>query len=147
MSRYNRILVPVDFSDTSVAAMKAAIELALELNAELQVIHVCQMHASDLLEGSMGDASAIESQAISEAEKKLEGFIKEYLSNGISISTTISTGDPHDVINQMAKEINADMIVMGTHGRTGLSHMVMGSVAENVLRHAEVPVMSIRHSN
>lgn len=146
MSRYNRILVPVDFSDASVEAIKAAIELALELNAELQVIHICQMHASDLLEGSMGDAITIESQSVSEAKKNLDEFIKNHVSNGISVSTSISTGDPHNEINQAAKELNADMIVMGTHGRTGLSHLVMGSVAENVLRHATVPVMSIRHA-
>ncbi|MEE9552482.1 MAG: universal stress protein, partial [Gammaproteobacteria bacterium] len=106
----------------------------------------CQMHASDLLEGSMGDAITIESQSVSEAKKNLDEFIKNHVSNGISVSTSISTGDPHNEINQAAKELNADMIVMGTHGRTGLSHLVMGSVAENVLRHATVPVMSIRHA-
>lgn len=147
MSKYNRILVAVDFSEPSKLALKKAIELAIELKAELVVIHVFKMHARDLTEGGMEDASKIESQAVKELEKKLKEFVEIHLNNEISVLTNIYVGDPYVEINQAAAQTHADMIVMGTHGRTGLAHLVMGSVAENVLRHAEVPVISVRYTD
>ena len=75
---------------------------------------------------------------------KLDEFIKNYSTLEINITTGSYAGFPHVEIINSAKESNADMIVMGTHGRTGLSHVILGSVAERVIRISDIPVLTVR---
>lgn len=144
MSTYKRILVAVDLSAAADAVMKTAVELGRALQAELHVVHIHKIHAGNLVEGGMADAGVLASQEIADLELKLESFTAQYAAAGINITTNVYSGDPSLKINQVADQIGADMIVMGTHGRAGIAHLVLGSVAENVLRHARVPVVSIR---
>jgi len=144
MNTYKRLLVAVDLSEASDAVMKTAIELGRALRAELHVVHIHKIHAANLVEGGMADAGVLASQEIAELELKLERFTAQYATSGINITTNVYSGDPGLRINQAADQIDAGMIVMGTRGRTGIAHLVLGSVAENVLRHAGVPVVSIR---
>ena len=144
MSKYKRLLVAIDLAAGSDEVMKTAMELGRALQAELHVIHVHKIHAGNLLEGGMADAGVLAAQEIADLELQLERFAAQFAESGITITTDIYSGEPYLEIIQAVDKSGADMIVMGTHGRTGVAHLVLGSVAENVLRHARVPVISIR---
>ena len=144
MSKYKRLLVAIDLAAGSDVVMKTAMELGRALLAELHVIHVHKIHAGNLLEGGMADAGVLAAQEIADLELQLERFAAQFAESGINITTDVYSGEPYLEINQAVDKSGADMIVMGTHGRTGVAHLVLGSVAENVLRHARVPVISIR---
>ena len=144
MSKYKRLLVAIDLAAGSDVVMKTAMELGRALQAELHVIHVHKIHAGNLLEGGMADAGVLAAQEIADLELQLERFAAQFAESGITITTDIYSGEPYLEIIQAVDKSGADMIVMGTHGRTGVAHLVLGSVAENVLRHARVPVISIR---
>lgn len=144
MSRYKRLLVAVDLSGASDMVMKTAMELGRALQAELHIIHVHKIHAGNLMEGGMEDAEVLAAQEVAKLEIKLAEFATQYVDAGIAMTTAVYSGEPYLEIVQAADKAGADMIIMGTHGRTGVAYLVLGSVAENVLRHAKVPVMSIR---
>ena len=144
MSKYKRLLVAIDLAAGADVVMKTAIELGRALQAELHIVHVHKIHAGNLLEGGMADAGLLAAQEIADLELQLERFTAQFAESGINITTDVYSGEPYLEINQAVDKTGADMIVMGTHGRTGVAHLVLGSVAENVLRHARVPVISIR---
>ncbi len=143
MNKFNKILVAIDFSDISAKAFTTAVDLAKRLDASLHVAHIVQIHAMNIPESGaiqIEELEAIEEQAASE---NMDKYVKQH-GDGVAIIRTIVHGDPAVQINNIVKETGADMIVMGTHGRSGLAHLVMGSVAETVLRNAEVPVMCVK---
>ena len=124
MKTYKRLLVPIDFSDASVAALSTALDLAHSLGAEIRTIHVHQLQVPYVGDGGF--------------------YVPEMGDSDINIMQEVRLGDPETEINEIADEYQVDMIVMGTHGRSGLSHLLMGSVTESVLRHTNVPVLVIR---
>jgi nucleotide-binding universal stress UspA family protein len=144
MSKYKHILVPVDLSAASDAVILSAIDMGNALQAALHIIHVHKVHAGNLVEGGMEDADALTTREATKLKKTLDEYITKYAKAGITMTTAIYSGEPYVEILQAADKTSADMIIMGTHGRTGVAHLVIGSVAENVLRHARVPVMAIR---
>lgn len=145
MSVYKRLLVAVDLSAASSVVMQAAVELARVLGGEVRVIHVHKVRAGNLVEGGMEDAGALAAQEVAKLEAQLEQFAANYVADGIAMTLAVYSGEPSFEIVQAAAESGAGMIVMGTHGRTGLSHLVLGSVAENVLRQARIPVVCIKY--
>jgi nucleotide-binding universal stress UspA family protein len=148
MSHFKEILVATDFSDSSIKALQVARELGIRLNARLNIIHFVPTRISSVdIEGMETEANYIEQihqTDLKEADKKLQGFIQIHTMAEDDIIQYICTGEPEDGINTKAREIGADMICMGTHGRSGLKHLLMGSVAENVLKSADIPVLCIR---
>ena len=144
MSTYKRLLVAVDLSAASDVVMKTAVKLGRALQAELHIIHIHKIRAGNLLEGGMADAGNLAAQEIADLELKLERFVAQFVEPGIIMTMNVYSGEPYLEINRAADKSGADMIIMGTHGRTGVAHLVLGSVAENVLRHARVPVISIK---
>lgn len=143
MTQFKKILVPVDFSGLSEKAFFAAVDLAKELNASLHVVHIVQIHSTNIPESGMVHFEELQKKEEANAKTKLDKYI-ENNGGGLDISTTILHGDPAAQINKTVKETGADMIIMGTHGRTGMAHLLMGSVAESVLRNSKVPVMCIK---
>jgi universal stress protein A len=134
MQRIARILVPTDFSPTADAAFKFAVKLSAHTRASLIVLHV--IAPVYYLEDA--DLALLVREARQTAQK---GLMLLKPPPGRSM---IERGVPHDVIVEIARSVRADLIVMGTHGRSGLKRLVLGSVAENVLRHAPCPVLTIR---
>ncbi|MCK5433152.1 MAG: universal stress protein [Gammaproteobacteria bacterium] len=144
MNKYRRLLCPVDFSDISKNAFQIAIDLAVLFKADLHVMHVFQMPASAIPEGIYDIPDDMEDKVKSHFSKKLDEFIKNHPTPEINITTGSYAGFPHVEIIKYANEANADMIVMGTHGRTGLSHVLLGSVTERVIRTSDIPVLTVR---
>ena len=144
MIKYKQLLCPIDFSDVSDHAFKIATDLAATFKADLHVIHVFQMPASTIPEGAYEVPEDMEESIKCHLSKRLDEFVKNHSTPEINITTGLYTGFPHNEIINSANETNADMIVMGTHGRTGFSQVLLGSVAERVIRTSDIPVLTIR---
>ena len=139
---YNKILIAVDSSEFSMKAAKKGLELAHQLGAKAALIYVVE--TSKTL-GNI-DAGITHDQALivlkKEAEQTLDELEKMY--NGNELMKFMPEGKPEEDILKTAENWKADLLVLGTHGRTGLKHLFMGSVAERILRHSVIPVMVVR---
>jgi nucleotide-binding universal stress UspA family protein len=145
---FARILVPVDFSPTSESAIDHAQEVAARFDAPIELLHVVE---DPIASGAWEpDASYLTipellDRFVEDGERRLGDIKKRLTDAGITVETRVVTGAPARGIVHAAQEDGCDLIVMGTHGRTGLSHMLMGSVAERVIRTAVCPVLTVRH--
>jgi nucleotide-binding universal stress UspA family protein len=135
MTVFANILHPTDFSEPSQAACEKAVELARQCGAKLTVLHV---YANPL----MAEGFAYVPDPRPEFEQRLSTVANVELP--IAVERALRVGVPAEQIVEFAREHNCDLVVMGTHGRTGLSHLLVGSVAEHVVRHAPCPVMVVR---
>lgn len=142
-----KVLVPIDFSDGSLLALDYAIDLARSIRAELTILFVVEPVGSgaggDLYSTAM-DRSILfeERQRIGSEQLSLLG--RRLGKRAIRFRTLVETGTPYRVIGEVAEKLRADLIVMATHGRSGVSHLLLGSVAEKVIRTAPCPVLTIR---
>ncbi len=148
MAAVRRILVPVDFSPSSRAALEFAGYLADRTGASVDVLHVWEPPAY-VGADSLGMFPAAPAQPLwdrtrGEVMREMEHFLGRRDPKAPAISARVEAGEPSDTILHVAKESGADLIVMGTHGRTGLSRLLIGSVAEAVLRRSSCPVLTIR---
>ncbi|WP_447974651.1 universal stress protein [Nitrospira sp. Kam-Ns4a] len=137
-----RILTPVDFSDCSLEALEQAILAAKQFDAALTILHVVEPVAYGL-DFTLGGAA--EGQALRlRWEAKLAELAAVVTAQGLAADWALASGVPGDTILARARDRACDLIVMGTHGRRGLRHLVAGSVAEAVLRAADCPVMTVK---
>lgn len=150
MTAYRTIVIPFDFSEHSRAALIAAVDLGKQLKANLHLIHVLQAPTYQFgYGGSMADGTLPIQVDMPAIRKSAEGALKE-VSSGISdypgqIETHVVEGTAiAATLCETAERLNADLFVMGTHGRTGLAHAFLGSVAERTLRSAPCPVLTVR---
>jgi nucleotide-binding universal stress UspA family protein len=148
MRELKKILVPVDFSESSVAAVEYAIYLAQRFDASIRVLHVYDppYYVGDVLVQAPGRPGMPMNEYIREqALTRLDEMVARIAgASNVPVQRDLISGVPHQVIVGTAKEDGSDAIVMGTHGRKGLSHLIMGSVAEQVARHAPCPVIIVR---
>lgn len=143
--RLQKILLPTDFSEHSATATRYACELATRFDAELHLFHTLEIHTSSTPDFGMGLAlprSIKESTAA--AEKSLTDVLDPKWSTGRNVIQAVVEGSPKVEIIRYARNQDIDLIVLSTHGRTGLPHVIMGSVAENVVRTAFCPVLTVR---
>lgn len=145
MTPFRKILVPVDFSPQSSEALRFAADLSRRYDATLHVIHALHMSTYALPEGYVVPTPDQFSLVAAQLTSQLEAAKKDALEAGaVRVETELLQGRPTTEILRVAKEANADLIVMATHGRTGFQHMWLGSVAESVVRHASCPVLTTR---
>jgi universal stress protein A len=137
--RLKKILVPIDFSAQSRKAFHYAISFAKQFNAEILLLHVVEMvPAPDVLESGSFNIQLRDAAADGLAEWKKQS------SRQAPVQTELRDGSPFREIVRVADESNIDLIILGTQGRSGLSHFLIGSTAERVVRHAPCPVMVVR---
>ncbi len=144
MAEIKNILFPVDFSSASEKVLPYAKYLAEKLGAKLFVIFVVEelsKYANFYVPHSALDN--LEEEMLKAAEKKMEAFVAEHLEDFPGVETIITRGDIGDEIVRVAEEKAVDLIVMGTHGRKGLEKILLGSVAEQVVKRAPCPVMTV----
>jgi universal stress protein A len=143
--RIQKILLPTDFSSYSSAAVRYACELADKYGAELHLLHTLEIHPASVPDFGMGLAlPRYVSESRAAAENGLAELIDPQWSKSRTVVRVVREGSPVSEIVRYAREHEIDLIVMSTHGRTGLVHALMGSVAENVVRTAPCPVLTIR---
>lgn len=147
---FSKILAPTDFSDDSKLALTYVVELAQKFAAEIIVVHVDQPLApvmvSELNPGlDVGTMNRIAEEQRLLALRELDQTTARLREQGLKARSLMRVGAPFlEIINAAVSE-GTDLIVMGTHGRSGLAHVLMGSVAERVVRKAPCPVLTIRH--
>jgi universal stress protein A len=145
MLSFKYILCPTDFSEPSYEGLRYAIELAARFGAELGVVHVIPLvpqRPSD--PNYVFSVPEYEMALHSSAERRLLELIKEWVPKEIKVSPITGHGNAGKEILQIAEEQKADMIVIATHGLTGWRRVVFGSVAEQVVRSATCPVLTVR---
>jgi nucleotide-binding universal stress UspA family protein len=145
--RLKKILVPIDFSDISKDALPWATFLAAHFGAELILLYVTEKFPIDYLLGRelMNETiTPLMKQAEADLERMAASLSK---STGVNVSAVVRDGTPFEEICHAAKTLGADLIVLTTHGYTGLKHVWLGSTAERVVRHAHCPVLAVRELN
>jgi len=141
-----RVLVSTDFSEASGKALPYGASLAQEYEAELHVVHVVEdslYYAQFVYDGAPFDPSVLIEGLVQDRRKKLDELVKT-LPKDVKVVTHLRRGIVASELIALAKEIDADMAVIATHGRTGLKHMIFGSVAERVVRECPCPVLTVR---
>jgi len=144
MNPIQNILCPVDFSDSSEAALDVALGLAAKLRGSVELFHVIQAPIYVGWEDSpAGLAATAEMLEVSRdrSKQQLDALAAKFGDRGAALRTTLQEGTPHHEIAERSKTV--DLIVMGTHGRTGLPHLLLGSVAERVVRTSVCPVLTV----
>jgi universal stress protein A len=142
--RFKKVLVALDFSETSRAALSCAAQLAADSGAELVLVHV--WHPGGHAFGGPEFPISFAEDYLREREQQIEAAKREAERTGARLVTTrVLTGTPwHEIVELLRKDQSFDLAVIGTHGRTGIKHVLLGSVAERVVRHAPVPVLVMR---
>lgn len=139
-----RILVPTDFSADANAAFDYALGLARKFDAPVHLLHVVEdplaagMWSSEIYTAQI---AGLQLNLVRDAEERLRRSVPD---DAGTVSTEVRTGPAAKQIVEAARETNSDLIVMGTRGRTGVAHVIMGSVAERVVRLAPCPVLTLR---
>ena len=142
--RVKKILVPIDFSDCSRKALRYAIPLASQNQATITLLYVVTRpnYIGTEYSGAM-DYASYEIDLRKSGEADLKQWAEKEVPETVSVNTRVTTGPPAPHIVEFAKTLPADLIVISTHGRTGIKHMLLGSVAEHVVRSAPCPVLVV----
>jgi nucleotide-binding universal stress UspA family protein len=144
MVTINRILVTTDFSEYSASALEYAVSLAESYNATIHLIHVVDPFSRRAKHKSGGRAKNSELVMQETAQQAMKKFVVESVDEYVEVKQVIRLGHPADEIARYAKEERMDLIIIATHGRTGLAHVMIGSIAEKVIRISSVPVLAIK---
>ena len=144
--RIKQILVPIDFSDCSRKALKYAIPLAREHKAAISLVHIVPTVSAAFGEYAAFEGTSITKDICDRAEGDLSKLVVDEIRGLVATDVLVRTGSPADEIVNIAEKLPADIIVISTHGRSGLKHVLLGSVAERVVRHAHCPVLVVREN-
>jgi len=145
MLNFNVIVVTTDLSDYSLRALPYAIGLAERFDAKLKVVCVNEpaLQVSDVAWVGI-DTRASDEERQRDAMNAIEKIIREQVPRGVDVEAKVFTGNAVENIINYARDTNADLLVMCTHGRSGLSHVLMGSTAEAIVRRAPCPVLTLK---
>ena len=143
--QFRHILAPTDFSEYSKQAVASALELAKKFGAKLSILHVVELPPYPV-EGYVPPSltPTFLEDLERQASQELAQVVPEAESAGVEVARLVAVGSPYRKIIDMAEAEQVDLIVMATAGRTGFSRLVMGSIAERVVRTASCPVLTIR---
>ncbi len=147
MPKIERILVPTDFSSYATEALGQAVYLARHLKAKITLLHVFESlfpYAPPPSSGPHAGAYLWLQNLKKEQEEKLQAVAQTVRTEAVEVTPLFKEGLPHTEIVRTAQEIEADLISMGTHGKKGLTHRLLGSVTERVAREAPCPVLIVR---
>jgi nucleotide-binding universal stress UspA family protein len=145
MDQIKKILVPIDFSDYSKNALKYAAQFAKQFNAKIYLIYVVEpmIYPADFSMGQVAIPSA-DIDLHSRAEEELKKLSKDIINGNSQVEILIKTGKPFVEIIETASANDIDLIIIATHGHTGVEHLLFGSTAEKVVRKAPCPVLTLR---
>ena len=138
------ILVPTDLSEGAEQALDYACELAAKLDATIHLVNVIGIPALGVPELGVAMAATMIDSMVGDNQKAIDELAARKSPSVRIGQVLLKSGDARDLINQTAAEVGADLIVMGTHGRRGVSRALLGSIAETVVRSAPCPVLTVR---
>jgi nucleotide-binding universal stress UspA family protein len=144
MKAVKKILVPTDFSNDADLAVEFAFDLAEKFDSEVTFLHAYQLPTYVLPDGAILPAAEVVASVMTEAQDRLSALVGRAKEANVRATFELRQGVPLTEILGFAKQSLADLIVMGTHGRTGIEHFLIGSVAEKVVRKAPCPVLTVR---
>jgi universal stress protein A len=146
MSQTKRMLVPTDFSPASDIAFNYAVDMAGRDGSAMHLLHVLDdaSFAAAYPDGFYAELPGMRAQLIADAQRRLDEMAARCASAQVSVTSEVTVGRPARAITAAATSRGTDLIVMGTHGRSGFAHFVVGSVAERVVRTAPCPVLTVR---
>jgi nucleotide-binding universal stress UspA family protein len=144
---YRNILVPVDFSANSVQAFDFAQQLALPNNSILHIIHIIDPFIDVGLSSNSAYKENIISMRVRNANEELRKFIDEIPHPGVNIVEVLKSGEPYEEILDYCGKQKIDLIIIASHGWTGLYNLPMGNVASKVMRYASIPVICLKTEN
>lgn len=146
MVAFKQIIAPIDFSEHSLRGLDYAVEIADKFSSQLKIVYVIEplLQAADIAWGTV-DFDKLNEAHKESAEKQLDTLVAERIPKRIPAEAVIVFGKPFVEIVQLARADNADLIVMATHGRGAISHILLGSTAEKVVRKAPCPVLTVKH--
>jgi universal stress protein A len=144
MKTFHRILVATDFSPASKPALKEAIALAKGNGTKLLITHAYSLPSLTEAQPAAGVYEQLNRNLKTEAQKKLQALVEEARKEGVEAEALVLSGVPFEAITEAAREKKADLVIMGTHGRTGVPRFFVGSVASRVISTAPCPVMTVR---
>jgi nucleotide-binding universal stress UspA family protein len=149
MPSIKSILVPTDFSPASDIAFRYGLDMAVTQGSAIHLIHALDdvSFATAYPDGLYVELPGLREQLVADATKRLQSMVAEGAAAGIAATAQTVVGRPARMIVEVAKARASDLIVMGTHGRGGFAHMVLGSVAERVVRTAPCAVLTVRDSS
>lgn len=144
---FDRILLPTDFSECSEAAAGTAGRLAETLGSRILLLHVLdeRIAVDPMFRGEV-PLEAVRTRMEQFAQESMDAFLDRLFSGFENLDTALVSGVPYREILRAAREFPADLIVIGTHGRTGVEHVLFGSTAEKVVRLAHCPVLTVRRA-
>ncbi len=143
---FKRLLCPVDFSEPSISALRFAVSIAKESDAPVAIVHVFECPPDDELRAERAfDVLEYRRQVEEQATRQLDALLSQDERNWCRPTTTLSYGKPCRQILTIAENQEADLIVMGVHGRNALDLMLFGSTTNQVVRRASCPVLTLRH--
>ena len=145
MSQFKHLLVAIDYSKPSLKALDTGLDLAVRLGARLTVVHTIMKVAEGVsMEGGAGYDVNLHQKQLQEARETIEQLLLDRNSHGVQTDIVIESGRAQDQIHSIAGRVGADMVILGTHGRKGMNRLILGSVAEEVLRDSHLPVLCVR---
>jgi universal stress protein A len=144
MAKIKHILAAVDFSDPSLAALRYAADLARALKAEIEIVHVVEPLIYAPMIGSAVDLERFREEQERAAQLRLNSLADRLRRKGVRCRTQLKVGGAPSAILDLAKRRAADLIVMATEGRHGVGRLLLGSVAERVVRNSPCPVLTVR---
>lgn len=137
---FKRILCPIDFDENSMAALDCAAQLAQQHNAMLYILHVVRAPSAP----SEVPVEPPVAEWETDARVRVYEAARQHLNGCADFTMVLKTGDPFAAIMEAERELKPDSVVMATHGRTGAGHLLIGSVAEHVVRESSCPVLTVR---
>ncbi|MBU1096564.1 MAG: universal stress protein [Ignavibacteriae bacterium HGW-Ignavibacteriae-2] len=145
MDNIKKILVPIDFSDYSKNALRYSVNFAKSISAKMYLIYVIEpmIYPADFSMGQIAIPAA-DIDMTKRAQEELNTLANNEIDNSIAVEVIIKSGKPFVEIIETASEIDADLIIIATHGHTGVEHLLFGSTAEKVVRKAPCPVLTLR---
>jgi nucleotide-binding universal stress UspA family protein len=143
MGIFKHILVPTDFAESSEQAQKLALDMVRSSGSDLTVMHTCEVPVYAYTDMALAPIDLL-SPVIDLAQKELAELMRRLRSDCPDAKSVLNVGVPWQQILAVVADTGVDLIVMGTHGRRGVSHALLGSVAEKIVRMSPVPVLTLR---
>ncbi|NTU45862.1 MAG: universal stress protein [Chlorobiaceae bacterium] len=146
MIHLSKILCPADYSATSDNALRYAIEFARQVGAHVRILHIVTPQVPSAIRPEGEDPESLLSEEDDVIPENFSALLMAEIKKGLSADIRILRGEPSKVITEQASLWGADLIIMGSHGRSGLQRLMMGSVAEEVFRSSDIPVLLVKKS-